>query len=118
MTCPNPQSIVENGCMQANCRHNVFWVKLGLNKRAGSNRVSRQFHNCMCLFDKDLTLDKIGAMWGLSRERVRQIERNATIKLLSHGIDKDILEAMDIDHQGVKRKLIELKGKRMKGERK
>jgi len=72
----------------------------------------------MCLLDKDLTLETIGNIWGLSRERVRQIERNATIKLLSHGIDKDILEAMDIDHWGIKRKLVELKQKRLKGERK
>lgn len=91
----------------------MFWDKLGLNKKAHSTEASLRFSNCMCLLDKELTLEEIGDMWGISRERVRQVERDGIIKFLSLKMkEHDFLKELDVNKDFIQRKLDSLKSKK------
>lgn len=91
MNCPIISILREGeGCLNKPCHHNMFWDGLKLTKKAGSTEASLEFFNCMTLLSRELTLEEIGEMWGMSRERIRQIERDATIKLLARGLNKNI----------------------------
>lgn len=70
-------------CQDFKCKHNIFWDKC--NKFAPSKETEDAvgFMNCMCLLDEELTLEQIAGMFGLTRERVRQIEETAIRKVCS-----------------------------------
>lgn len=71
---------LENGCQNKDCRHHVLWRDLDLPK-GKETPVSLSFSNCMCLINRTFTLEEIGELWGLTRERIRQIEERAQIKI-------------------------------------
>lgn len=68
-------------CESTGCEHNVFFTKLGF-KRIDTEK-SRSIKNCLCaLTDGDrFTLEEIAEMYGVTRERIRQIEEKAIQKL-------------------------------------
>ncbi len=90
-------SNLKEPCQNFNCRHSMFWKELELNNKAKPEKISEEFMNCMCLLSRELTLEEIGEMWGLTRERVRQIERDAIIKILSLGLKKTSAKKKDIE---------------------
>ena len=58
------------------------------------------------LMPPSLYFDEIGAMWGITRERARQIERDAVIKLLKMAKRSKIpQDLIDIDMKEVNKKL-------------
>src|SRR4030043_495703 len=79
--CPELLRLQSNGavCEKVDCPHNLFFVGLRF-KRVDTHR-SRQFKNCSCLVREDLTLEEIAAMYGVTRERIRQIEEKALQKI-------------------------------------
>jgi len=63
-------------CQNYDCRHNMFAYGLKLDReRIKETRKTRSIRNCDKLIDSEWTLEEIGQAWGLSRERIRQIER-------------------------------------------
>jgi hypothetical protein len=70
---------LDNGCQNRKCRHHVLWDELNL-PDGKETEASLKFHNCMCLIYGELTLEETGQIWGLTRERIRQIELNALMK--------------------------------------
>jgi hypothetical protein len=116
MNCPM-LSILKEGesCEITFCHHNMFWDGLKLNKRAQPTEASLEFSNCMALLDREMTLEEIGEMWGISRERIRQIERDATMKLLALGLNKmALLKEFDFrtDKGLIKKRLDKLRFKK------
>ena len=63
------------------CRYNLFfkedWTRCDKN-----SDIAKEIKNCVLLIESPLTLEEIGKMWGLSRERIRQIENCAIIKFI------------------------------------
>ena len=82
----------EGCCVNYKCRHNFFWeeIKMKGNKSivGRSETPAEEFGNCMCLLDRELTLDEIGEIYRMSRERVRQIEGVAMAKFAHLGGEK------------------------------
>lgn len=68
------------GCQNFDCKQNIFWKELKL-KRPKETELAKYFKNCMLNIDREMTLEEIGQMWGITRERVRQIEERAILKL-------------------------------------
>ena len=90
----------EGCCMNQKCSHNIFWekIKKGIgrcHKRIMLNKrtAAEDFGNCMCLLDRELTLDEIGEIYGLSRERIRQIEGAAMAKF-AHAAGKKTVSVL------------------------
>ena len=54
----------------------------------------KEFFNLELVGDSSFTLDEISKFFGLSRERVRQIETNALKKLRSPSISKEFREIL------------------------
>ena len=71
---------IGNPCRNLACDDNIFYHKLQLKKPKETN-VSRRLKNCTNNLDTELTLQEIADMWGLTRERVRQIEDKGLHKL-------------------------------------
>jgi len=69
------------GCLFVNCKHNMYWEGLNIKNPTDTERFE-EFKNCMLLLDEPITLEDIGRAWGISRERVRQIEDNALTKVM------------------------------------
>jgi len=87
---------IGNPCQNRICEENVFFVKLLL-KNSSQNKSAAEFGNCFCNIHHPLTLEEIGSLWNMSRERVRQIEENAINNLqfeLARKV-KQVKEAMD-----------------------
>ena len=66
-------------CDRFHCLHNLREGKLGKNGKV--NEYLRGCHSCDCLILRNATLQDIGEIWGLSRERIRQIEEKALKKI-------------------------------------
>ncbi len=71
---------LDNGCKKRECRHNVLWSDLDLPDGKYTTETL-SFGNCMCLLDREFTLQEIGVCWGLTRERIRQIQLDAEMKV-------------------------------------
>jgi hypothetical protein len=112
--CPQiSASVDEKSCKVTSCRHNMFWDKLNLSPKAQETRMSLSSSNCMRFPREEMTLQDISEMWGLTRERVRQIERDAIMKLLSLLIkDHNLLKEFDLNGDFLRRKLAFLKTKK------
>lgn len=82
-------------CTDAKCQRNFFWDKLGL-KKSQETDISDKYHNCMLFLDDELTLDQIGRIWGMSRERIRQIEEKAIFHLM-----EGLLKTKDKESEGL-----------------
>ena len=68
-----------NCCHNRNCRHNILWKKLRL-KHGKETDITHEFCNCTYFLDgKQHTLQDIAECWGMSRERIRQVEEKALI---------------------------------------
>lgn len=105
------------GCKNTKCRHNILWNDLKLPQEAKETEASLSFQNCMRLVDEKSTLEVIGDIWKLTRERVRQVERDAMIKLLRPGLRKDtfikeFLEDAGIKEDSIQKRLESLKAKK------
>jgi hypothetical protein len=78
-------------CRDFKCEHNFFWNKSNIFSPSKETEDTIKVNNCMCLLNEEMTLDQIGEIFGLTRERVRQIEENAIRKvcaaILSHKKD-------------------------------
>src|SRR4030042_3666994 len=107
MNCPIISELKnKKGCKRTSCRHNMFWDELNLGPKAKETKASLESSNCMCLLKGEMTLDEIGDMWGMTRERIRQIERDALIKLLSPSLWKNtFLKELGLDEEFLKGKL-------------
>ncbi len=81
--CPELMRLIalNNGdvCEKTSCKHNFFYKS----PRRIDTKTSREMKNCMCNLDRALSLTEIGEMFGVSRERIRQIELRAIYKFLS-----------------------------------
>jgi len=53
------------------CPHNIFWERLGLERH--ETETSRCLKNCMLMVNKPISPRKIGEMYGLREERVKNI---------------------------------------------
>lgn len=113
--CPHLSKLkTGKGCKITSCRHNMFWDELKLPKKSHEISISLADSNCMYLLKREMTLDDIGKMWGITRERVRQIERDAIIKLLSPSLWKNsFLKELDLDEDFLREKLDFLKTKKI-----
>jgi hypothetical protein len=69
---------LEIGCPFDDCKHNVFWKELKI-KHPQETEKSVEFRNCMVRFNKDypLVMEDIAEMWGVSRQRIEQMEKHA-----------------------------------------
>lgn len=65
-------------CQNWGCRHNLFHQQKKGNR---NSTIAKEMKNCVLFVGQPLTLEEVGDLWGLTRERVRQIERQAIIKL-------------------------------------
>ncbi len=80
-------------CESTDCKHNLWSeeVTKARTRDANGNRSIQwakqitpkaiECHGCACMIDSRWTLEEIGDLWHLSRERVRQIEEVARKKL-------------------------------------
>jgi hypothetical protein len=103
----------EKGCKVTSCQHNMFWDKLNLSPKAQETPMSLSSSNCMRFPGEEMTLQDISEMWGLTRERVRQIERDAIMKLLSLVIkDHKLLREFELNGNFLREKLGFLKTKK------
>ncbi len=108
----------ENGCLLTICPHNMFWDGLKLPKGAHITGFSLSFSNCMCLLDEEWTLEDIAELWGMTRERIRQIERDAIIKLLSKSLGKHkFMKEFSLSESFIRKKLELLRAKKHKSRR-
>ena len=116
MKCPFISTFkIGEGCDYTFCQHNIFWDKLNLSSKAHPNETSLLFSNCMCLLQgREFNLEEIGGMWGITRERIRQIERDGVIKLLSISKGNFFLEELGFKKESVKKRLESLKAKKFK----
>jgi hypothetical protein len=118
MKCQTISTLGEGeGCLNTSCHHNMFWDKLKLPKGAHPTDASLESKNCMSLLSRDLTLEEIGEAWGVTRERIRQIERDAMIKLLKEGLNPGkltFLKELGFDKDLLKRRHDELVSKKYK----
>lgn len=86
----------EQVCHNRNCHHHMLsqilfkgtsssTKKKGapIKGKAKETEASMEFGNCMLMLTRSFTLEEIGEMWGLTRERIRQIEERALGKLRS-----------------------------------
>jgi hypothetical protein len=64
------------GCPFRDCKHNMYWEGLNIKNPTDTERFE-EFKNCMLLLDESITLEDIGQAYGISRERVRQVEEGA-----------------------------------------
>lgn len=69
------------GCPFTDCKHNMYWRGLNIKKPIYTERF-KEFKNCMLLLDEPITLEDIGMAYGITRERVRQIEEKALTKVM------------------------------------
>ena len=69
---------LEIGCPFTDCKHNVFWIGLKI-KHPHETEKSIEFRNCMVRFNDEypLVMDDIAEMWGVSRQRIEQMEKHA-----------------------------------------
>ena len=67
-------------CQNFACEENVFYWKLNLAHHY-ETEMTEKIGNCLINNVDEWTLDQIGKAWGLSRERIRQIEEKAMDKL-------------------------------------
>ena len=82
MNCKEKTQNLSIPCQDFSCMFNLFWDKLELKKP--NYELGSLFYNCekilFCIYPR-LTLEMIGEIWGLSRERIRQLEDRALRKL-------------------------------------
>ncbi len=85
-------------CQRTDCQHNLWFVGVTKpRKRQGEFQSAKQLqvvitpkaqecHGCDCLVNDEWTLEEIGDIWSISRERVRQIQDNAlrTLRKAQH----------------------------------
>ena len=64
------------GCPFRDCKHNMYWEGLNIKNPTDTERF-KEFKNCMLLLDESITLEDIGQAYGISRERVRQVEERS-----------------------------------------
>ncbi len=79
--------ILSEDCPFNDCYHHLFHP---IPSGSIGNKTAFYFslYGCTCLISHPMTLEQIGTMWGLSRERIRQIEEKA-IKNLREKIQND-----------------------------
>ncbi len=71
-------------CMNFKCRNNLFWEELGLDMdRIQMTDKALEIRNCCCLITQPWTPDEISEAWGLTRQGVRNSEKEAFQKLQS-----------------------------------
>lgn len=75
---PDPETLLVDKNMRVKRRILAYNLMCRLNERERSIIADRM------LREKPLTLDDLGSKWGISRERVRQIENNALKKMQNH----------------------------------
>ena len=107
----------ENGiCKDFDCQHNFFYTGLRLANPQETEKTA-SILNCCCLIDGPWTLDEVGQAWGVSRERIRQMERDAFIHfliLMKNSGNQGVREYAEVTMREVVKKEMELKGKKDK----
>lgn len=68
-------------CRKYECEHNLFHTGLRLGSRFSETPLSVSWNNCDKKIDRRCKLREISEMWGISRERVRQIQNRAVVKI-------------------------------------
>jgi len=76
-------------CRNYECKHNLFYRGLRLGSRFTETALAVSLGNC----DKNITrrckLREIADMWGMTRERVRQIQNVAVLHFIQ-GVKKEV----------------------------
>ncbi len=79
-------------CERTDCQHNLCSEEITRARSREENGnlcqqwskkitpKAQEYHGCACLIDSQWTLEEIGDLWHLSKERVRQIEEVALKK--------------------------------------
>jgi len=74
--------VTRKPCPDYRCPHNLFWEGLSLDgRKIHLTDKALAIGNCCCLVDEPWTLQEIGEVWGLTRERIRQYEAKALRKV-------------------------------------
>ncbi len=69
-------------CQNRKCHYHIHADNLSLNlEKCNETDKSRSIGNCTKLINSPWTLEEIAKVWGITRERVRQIEEEALNKL-------------------------------------
>ena len=66
-------------CRKYDCPHNLFYNRLRLGTRFKETPLAASWKNCDLNIDRKCKLREIAEMWGMSKERVRQIEERALV---------------------------------------
>lgn len=76
-------------CRNYECRHNFFYRGLRLGSRFRETELSLSWSNCDKNIQRRCKLREIGEMWGMSKERVRQIQDKAIVNFIE-GLKKEV----------------------------
>ncbi|MCL6577972.1 MAG: hypothetical protein K6T73_01110 [Candidatus Bathyarchaeota archaeon] len=100
-------------CLNYDCRHNIFWTGLRLPSKSKETKSSREILNCCCLINHEFTLEEIGDMWGLTRDRIRQLELKAVLHslriiLYKKGVSHPVLDYSNISKAKIIKRLKDL----------
>lgn len=92
-------------CTNFVCQENLFYRQIVDPKKAKETERSKEIGNCLLMNDRSWTLEEIGECWGLSRERIRQIEEKAMARVEKGTIVyAGIYDHIDLSHR-LKKKL-------------
>lgn len=72
-------------CRNYECKHNMFYRGLRLGSRFKETELSLSWNNCDKKIRRRCKLREVAEMWGMTKERVRQIEMQALVSLYIAG---------------------------------
>ena len=76
-------------CRKYECRHNLFHSGLRLGSRFRETPLAESLNNCEKNIKRRCKLREIAEMWGMSKERVRQIQNLAVLHFIQ-GLKKEV----------------------------